>query len=173
MKNKQFSRRTRLPKRVLFVCLGNICRSPAAEGILRHIVEVNGMQHAVVVDSAGLGSWHVGELPDIRMRRHGERHGYHFDSRARVFESSDFDKFDFVVAMDDNNIDELKGKARSPYDFKKIVPIARYLRHFPMYNSVPDPYYGGDNGFELVIQMLEDACQTLYESLVADVNPNT
>lgn len=152
--------------KILFVCLGNICRSPAAEGIMRHIVKQRGLEECIEVDSAGLGSWHIGELPDRRMRKHGEKHGYHFVSRARVFVSEDFDKFDLIVPMDEQNYDELKAMARSPYDYKKIVPIARFLRHHPMYDRVPDPYYGGDQGFELVIHMLEDACLGLVEELL-------
>ena len=152
-------------KRILFVCLGNICRSPAAEGIMRHMVEEKGLERRIEVDSAGLGPWHVGELPDDRMRMFGKRHGYQFVSRARMVVADDFDKFDLVIPMDDNNLNELKSMARSPYDLRKLVPITRFLRHHPMYKTVPDPYYGTDNDFELVIDLLEDACQGLLEEL--------
>ena len=152
-------------KRILFVCLGNICRSPAAEGILKHLVKEKGLEGRIEVDSAGLGPWHVGELPDHRMRKFGEKHGYQFVSRARMVVPDDFDKFDLIIPMDENNLNELKSMARSPYDLRKLVPIARFLRHHPMYNTVPDPYYGRDNDFELVIHLLEDACQGLLEEL--------
>lgn len=158
----------RKKKRILFVCLGNICRSPAAEGIMRDMVKRNGMEERIEVDSAGLGHWHVGELPDARMRMHGKRHGYQFLSRARMVAPDDFDKFDLVIPMDNDNLIELKAIARSPYDYKKIVPMARFLKHHPMYDTVPDPYYGGDQGFELVIHLLEDACQGLLEELTKE-----
>lgn len=152
-------------KRILFVCLGNICRSPAAEGIMKHMVKENGMEGRIEVDSAGLGPWHVGELPDDRMVLFGKRHGYRFDSRARMVVPGDFDKFDLIIPMDDNNLNELKTIARSPYDLRKLIPMSRFLRHHPMYNTVPDPYYGTDHDFELVIHLLEDACQGLLDEL--------
>lgn len=153
-------------KRILFVCLGNICRSPAAEEIMRHQIELRGLQAMFEVDSAGIGHWHVGELPDPRMRRHGARHGYDFTSRARQFSPSDFDRFQLIVGMDASNVSDLQSMARSPYDLRKIVCMADYLRHHPMHDNVPDPYYGGDDGFELVIELLEDACEGLLDSLV-------
>lgn len=151
--------------RILFVCLGNICRSPAAEGIMKQMVKEKGLEGRIEVDSAGLGPWHVGELPDDRMVMHGKRHGYQFVSRARMVTPDDFDKFDLIIPMDENNLNELKTIARSPYDYRKLVPMARFLRHHPMYDTVPDPYYGTDRGFELVIDLLEDACQGLLEEL--------
>ena len=157
--------------RILFVCLGNICRSPAAEGIMLHIVNNEGMGNQYQVDSAGLGGWHVGELPDPRMRRHGERHGYDFCSRARKFEPDDFDRFDLIVAMDNANYDEIKSMARSPYDYRKIVMMASYLRHHPTFKAIPDPYYGGDHGFEVVIALLEDACKGLFDVLLKKSRP--
>ena len=153
-------------KSILFVCLGNICRSPAAEGIMRHLVEIHGMQHDIKVDSAGIGSWHVGDLPDPRMRTLGKKHGYLFTSRARQFVVEDFDRYQLIVAMDQENVMDLKSKSRTPYDKAKIVCMADYLRHHPMHKTVPDPYYGGEQGFELVIDLLEDACQGLLESLM-------
>lgn len=153
-------------RKILFVCLGNICRSPAAEGIMKHIVECNGMAHAIQVDSAGLGPWHVGQLPDSRMRAHGERYGYHFNSKARMVQPDDFDNFDLIIPMDDSNADTLRSMARSPYDLRKIVPMANFLRHHPMHTTIPDPYYGNDHSFELVIQLLEDACLGLYQEIM-------
>ena len=152
-------------KKILFVCLGNICRSPAAEGIMKHLVQLNGLQHAVEVDSAGIGGWHVGQLPDNRMRRHGKRHGYDFNSRARQFSVRDFDRYDIIVAMDRENIRDLTSMARNRGDVDKIVPIAKFLKNHPNYTTVPDPYYGGDSDFETVIMLLEDACQGLLDSL--------
>ena len=152
-------------KNILFVCLGNICRSSAAEGIMLHLINNAGLGHLFHVDSAGLGGWHVGQLPDPRMRKHGAKHGYDFSSIARQFVSEDFDRFDLIVAMDQTNYEDIKAMARSPYDYPKIVTMASFLRHHPMYKSIPDPYYGGDSGFELVISLLEDACQGLLDHL--------
>lgn len=157
----------KLKKKVLFVCLGNICRSPAAEGIMKHMVRERQMEDNICVDSAGLGHWHVGDLPDERMRRHGKRHGYNFDSRARLFSSADFDRFDIIVAMDQDNLQQLESQVRYPGDKMKIVCMAKFLRHHPMFNSVPDPYYGGEQGFELVIELLEDACDGLLDFIVS------
>ena len=152
-------------QRILFVCLGNICRSPAAEGIIKHLLETEHLEHIAEVDSAGIGPWHVGQLPDERMRRHGRRHGYQFDSIARQFSAADFDSFDLIVGMDSENVDNLSALARNPYDQRKIVCMADYLTHHPMHKSVPDPYYGRDRDFELVIELLEDACQGLLDAI--------
>ncbi|MBO4826615.1 MAG: low molecular weight phosphotyrosine protein phosphatase [Prevotella sp.] len=147
--------------RVLFVCLGNICRSPAAEGIMRQMAEEHGMGHRFFIDSAGIGSWHVGQLPDRRMRRHGERHGYRFESRARQFSMADFARFDLIVGMDEENVADLMAMARTEDDAKKIRCMKDYLVNHPHLRSVPDPYYGGDRDFELVIELLEDGCAEL------------
>ena len=152
-------------QRILFVCLGNICRSPAAEGIMKHLLKVENLGHIAEVDSAGIGPWHVGELPDERMRRHGRRHGYEFDSIARQFSAADFDRFDLIVGMDEDNVSQISSRARSPYDLRKVVCMADYLTHHPMHKSVPDPYYSNDHAFELVIELLEDACQGLLNSI--------
>ena len=147
------------------MCLGNICRSPAAEGIMKHLLKVENLEHIAEVDSSGIGPWHVGQLPDERMRRHGRRHGYEFDSIARQFSAADFDRFDLIVGMDEDNVSQISSRARSPYDLHKVVCMADYLTHHPMHKSVPDPYYSNDNAFELVIELLEDACQGLLNSI--------
>lgn len=144
--------------RVLFVCLGNICRSPAAEGIFKHLIKKHAVSD-VYVDSAGIGSWHVGQLPDLRMRHHGATHGYTFNSRARQVTPADFLNFDIIVAMDEDNARALRHMAGS--STAKIVMMADYLRHHPGQRYIPDPYYGGDSDFELVIELLEDACENL------------
>lgn len=159
--NKPYHRK----QRILFVCLGNICRSPAAEGIMNHLLATEQLEHLAQTDSAGLGPWHVGQLPDERMRRHGRRHGYEFDSIARQFSPTDFDRFDLIVGMDSDNVHHLSALARSPYDLRKIVCMADYLTHHPMHRSIPDPYYGSDHDFELVIELLEDACQGLLNAI--------
>ena len=152
--------------KLLFVCLGNICRSPAAEGIFKHLVEVNQQQHRFEVQSAGIGHWHVGQLPDSRMRAHGARHGYRFDSRAQQFTPDDFDRYDIIIVMDRQNASDIKSMARWPMDLSKVRLIGEYLRHHPLFDHVPDPYYGSDDQFELVIELLEDACQGLFDELM-------
>lgn len=150
--------------RLLFICLGNICRSPAAQGIMQHLVDSRGLTNRFVIDSAGIGSWHIGDLPDRRMRDHGRRHGYTFGHRARQFHASaDFDRFDWILTMDDANYEEITCQALTDGERAKVVPLARYLRHHPGANDIPDPYFGGDAGFERVISLLEDACEGLLE----------
>ena len=165
MKEQEHPRKFIRKQRILFVCLGNICRSPAAEGIMRHLIKTEQLSHLVEVDSAGIGPWHVGQLPDERMRRHGRRHGYEFDSIARQFSSSDFDHFDLIIGMDSDNVSDITSRARSPYDLRKIVCMADYLTHHPMHRSVPDPYYSNDAAFEMVIELLEDACAGLLDEI--------
>ncbi len=152
--------------RLLFICLGNICRSPAAQGIMQHLVDSRGLTNRFVIDSAGIGSWHIGDLPDRRMRDHGRRHGYTFGHRARQFHASaDFDRFDWILTMDDANYEEITCQALTDGERAKVVPLARFLRHHPQAHDIPDPYYGGDAGFERVIALLEDACEGLLEHL--------
>ena len=153
-------------EKVLFVCLGNICRSPAGEGILKKVLSDRGLSDNFYVDSAGIGDWHVGDLPDIRMRRHGNAHGYNFDSRARQFVKSDFDEFDYIFVMDDANYKALKSKARSASDMEKVYMTGDFLKHHPHNNYVPDPYYGDDKDFELAIELLEDACVSIADYIV-------
>lgn len=150
---------------VLFICLGNICRSPAAEGIMKSLVEKEGMSDDFFIDSAAIGSWHIGQLPDSRMRKCGAEHGYRFDSHARQFQKSDFQHFDLIVVMDNENYRAITSMASSQADKDKVVRIADYLTHHREYTMVPDPYYGDYSDFELVIELLEDACQGLLDSI--------
>src|SRR5690554_1392849 len=112
--------------RLLFVCLGNICRSPAAEGIMKRNVAKNDLQDIIEVDSAGTSGWHEGDLPDERMRAHGERRGYDFSSRARKFRTIDFDKFDYIIVMDDNNYNNVKSMASNDDQVEKIKMMTDY-----------------------------------------------
>lgn len=149
--------------KILFVCLGNICRSPAAEGITKKLLADRGLAEMYIVDSAGIGNWHVGQLPDSRMRRHGAAHGYTFDSKARQFCDADFDRFNHIVTMDAENYAAIMSKTHNETERLKVMRMSDFLHNHPGTKSVPDPYYGGDRDFELVIELLEDACNGLID----------
>jgi protein-tyrosine phosphatase len=159
-----------MKKKVLFVCMGNICRSPSAEAVFTKLVKDNGYADFFEVDSAGIGGWYVGEKADPRMRKHAAKRNYNLTSLARKFDPSvDFDHFDMIIGMDDENIYDLKMKARNTKDTSRIYKMTAFRKAF-MYNSIPDPYYGGDEGFELVLDLLEDACEGLFEKLTGELN---
>ncbi len=153
--------------KVLFVCLGNICRSPAAEGVLQRLVEERKLSHRFEIDSAGTYSGHRGQLPDPRMRRHASRRGYNLTHRARPITIDDFEDFDIIVAMDESNRRTLMHLAASPEQQAKIVMMGDYIVKLRAhYDYVPDPYYEGAEGFELVLDLLEDACSNLLEEII-------
>ncbi len=162
MDSTQNNKKTRL----LFVCLGNICRSPAAEGIMQTIVKKNGFQDIVEVDSAGTSGWHEGDLPDERMRAHGERRGYDFSSPARKFQKSDLEKFDYIIVMDNDNYKNVKSMASNKSQENKIKKMTEFAIQYKHNNEIPDPYYGGPAGFELVLDLLEDACEGLMQEII-------
>lgn len=154
-----------MKKRVLFVCLGNICRSPGAEAVLSKMALGRGYHTPLEVDSAGIGGWHAGEPADPRMQKHAAKRGYSLTSTARKFNpAADFDRFDLIIGMDDDNIRALKSMARNDEERKKIRKMTDF-RQLYNYSEVPDPYYGGDDGFELVLDLLEDACEGLLREL--------
>lgn len=148
-------------KSVLFVCLGNICRSPMAEGIFLKILEREHALDRFVVDSAGLMGYHEGELADSRMRFHASKRGYQLTHRSRPIKKADMDRFDLIVGMDDQNIRGLKQLASNKDQLEKIHRMTDFCTKHDA-NHVPDPYYGGDQGFEHVIDLLEDACEGFY-----------
>jgi len=149
-----------MTKKILFVCLGNICRSPAAEGVMQSLV--NSTEADIQVDSAGTSSFHIGEPADKRMRAAAAKRGYELTSRSRMVTRRDFVEFDLVVAMDRNNYRELSILAGSPH--RKLALLSHFLEgDWP--RDVPDPYYGSDDGFETVLDMLEAACPKILQSL--------
>ena len=151
--------------KILFVCLGNICRSPAAEGVMKAVVEENNDSARFEIDSAGTGNYHIGDLPDRRMRVHAQRRGYNLTHRCRQVTPSDFEDFDIIVAMDESNRRNLQRIAPTIEDEKKIIMMADFADIATRYDHIPDPYYEGAEGFELVLDLLESACQNLYSSL--------
>lgn len=152
---------------LLFVCLGNICRSPAAEAIMKAKLERLG--HAadgITVDSAGIGSWHEGQLPDRRMRRHGAARGYDISSIARQVRREDFTRFDYIIGMDHENMADLDRLAPASFDRRKLLCAADFMTRHPGYDTVPDPYYGGAADFELALDLIEDACDGIIRDLL-------
>lgn len=152
-------------KKVLFVCLGNICRSPAAEAIMKAKVKEAGLEEEFVIDSAGTYGGHSGALPDSRMRQHAVKRGYVLDSRARHFyAAADFPAFDMIIGMDDMNIADLRHLALDDKEREKIYRMTDFCRKYT-HTEVPDPYYGGSGGFEFVLDLLEDGVDGLLERL--------
>ncbi len=149
---------------ILFVCLGNICRSPMAEVAFQRILEREHAADRFSIESAGLIAYHAGELPDSRMRYHAGKRGYTMTHRSRPFTRSDFDRFDMIIGMDDQNISGLHNQAHTLDDTRKIFRITDFCQNINA-DHVPDPYYGGDQGFEYVIDLLEDACEGLYAAV--------
>ena len=142
-----------MKKKILFVCLGNICRSSSAEGVMKRLVEEAGREDEFLIDSAGILSYHQGELPDSRMRAHAARRGYNLTHLSRPVRTEDFYNFD------------LKDRAPSTAEWSKIHRMTEYCTKFTHADHVPDPYYGGSEGFEYVLDILEDACAGLLQSI--------
>lgn len=158
-----------MQQRILFVCLGNICRSCTAEEIFRTLATSAGCDNRFVADSAGLINYHEGELPDSRMRQAAARRGYQLTHRSRPVTREDFDSFDLIVAMDGRNREKLEHLAPTPAHRRKIVMMGSYLRHTAVATPyIPDPYYGTTRDFEHVVALLEDACQGLLDDLTAE-----
>jgi protein-tyrosine phosphatase len=146
--------------KVLFVCTGNICRSPTAEGVFRKLVEDAGLGASIQIDSAGTGAWHIGEAPDPRTSEAALARGFELSAiRARKVAVDDFPGFDYVVAMDKTNQGELRGLA--PNDMRAKVYLFLDFTEAHKGEGVPDPYYGGEGGFEHVLDLVEDGAQHL------------
>jgi len=151
--------------RVLFVCLGNICRSPAAEGIFDAKVNAAGLENKITIDSAGTSGYHNGELPDARMRQHGSKRGYQFNSRSRQFVVQDFEQFDVIIVMDESNYKDVMRLASNSEQQKKVHRMVEFSQQYPD-DHIPDPYYSGAEGFEYVLDLLEDATEGLLHFLM-------
>ena len=149
--------------RIVFVCMGNICRSPTAHGVFEHLVKQAGLADKIEIDSAGTGAWHVGELPDARSCSAAAKRGYALTHRARKFTATDFDRFDLVLAMDRDNFDHLQRLARGRTHVPPIKLLRSYDPTAPEDAEVPDPYSGEDDGFEEVLDICERACRGLLE----------
>lgn len=149
--------------RVLFVCLGNICRSPAAHGITERMAAERGI--GIDCDSAGFYGGHAGQLPDRRMREAAFQRGYSLEHRARRIREYDLEDYDIVIGMDDNNIYDLHRLASTPERDRRILRMTDFAAAHPEYDCVPDPYYEGAAGFQLVLDLLEDACSVLLDTI--------
>ncbi len=159
--------------RVLFVCLGNICRSPTAEGVMRALVTEAGLQDEIELDSAGTGAWHVGEPPDARATTAALAHGIVLDGAARQVRVADFERFDLILAMDGSNLHALRQLAPDDEAREKV----RLLREFDPASAdlsdldVPDPYYDSQRGFEIVLDQVQAACEGLLERVRSSETP--
>ncbi len=151
-----------MPYKLLFVCLGNICRSPSAENIMNHLIEQENLSNQIVCDSAGTSSYHIGSSPDTRMTKAAQKRGIILKGEARQFTVEDFDQFDLILAMDRDNYQQIlyldpRGQYRD-----QVKLMCDFCRQYQM-KEVPDPYYGGSEGFNLVIDLLLDASQGLLD----------
>jgi len=153
------------PTRILFVCLGNIVRSPLAENLFRSYVEKEGLAAKYEVDSAGTSAWHTDERPDARMRDVAAKHGFSYDGRARQIHPSDLQHFDRILVMDRENQAEVLEMARNADQEAKIQLLREFDSHAGHETSVPDPYYGGSDGFEKVYRIIDRSVQGLLEAL--------
>ena len=168
--------------RVCFVCLGNICRSPTADGIMQHLVQSAGLGHVIDVDSAGTGGWHVGEAADRRARAVAKQRGYQLTSRARQFKRPDFTRFDYILAMDRQNHSDIMAMAQRPEERARVHLFRAFDPELKRGSDgrldeavadtadadVPDPYYGGDRGFDTVFDMCERTCAALLHHIQSE-----
>lgn len=156
---------------VLFVCLGNICRSPLAEGVFRDLARERGVEDRYEVDSAGTGAYHVGEAPDARSREVAAAHGIELLGSARQLVAADLERFDFVIAMDRENLDGIRGLGEETGDGTEVHLLREFDPEAGEELEVPDPYYGGRSGFENVYRMVERSCRELLGHLERNGTP--
>lgn len=152
-------------KKILFVCLGNICRSPTADGVMRKLVADAGLEKTILVDSAGTGDWHIGHAPDLRTIKAAAKRGYDLSVlRARLVNADDFDEFDYILAMDKSNLANLQ--KMKPAHFTGHLGLFMDFAPDMGYREVPDPYHGGAEDFELVLDLVEETAQHLLKKIV-------
>lgn len=149
--------------KICFVCLGNICRSPTAEGVFRHLVEERSLENYFEVDSAGTSAYHIGESANSKSQRTANKHGITLHSKARQFKASDLDYFDLILAMDEENLENVQQMANG--EQKEKIGRMRDFDPQPGNGEVPDPYYGGPEGFENVFQIVKRSCEELLDQL--------
>ena len=152
-----------MKQQILFVCLGNICRSPAAHGIMESVIEREALQNEITIDSAGTYGGHAGDMPDHRMRSAASKRGYNLTHRSRRIVEDDFYSFDKIIVMDDMNYENVTRLAPERAYLSKVYRFVEFCRHHPEWSYVPDPYYEGREGFELVLDLLEDGCEGLMD----------
>ena len=153
------------PFRLIFVCMGNICRSPAGENVMNAVIAKAGLEHAISCDSAGTIDYHTGKEPDVRMCVAGKKRGHDFVGSARQVEYADLKDHDLIVAMDRANYDDLSALDQNERHRAKIVMFTKFCSEKSVPEDVPDPYYGGPEGFERVLDLLEDGCQGLLKEI--------
>jgi protein-tyrosine phosphatase len=158
--------------KLLFVCLGNICRSPSAENIMNHLIEQRGLQDKIICDSAGTSSYHIGSPPDRRMSAAATKRGIKMQGRARQFTRDDLEEFDLILAMDRDNYQGIVYLDRGSKHRDKVKLMCDFCRDHSL-EEVPDPYYGGPEGFNQVIDLLFDACEGLLDHLVQQLDSNS
>jgi protein-tyrosine phosphatase len=151
--------------RLLFVCLGNICRSPTAEGVMRALVREAGLQERIALDSAGTGGWHVGESPDARATEAAGRRGIVLEGAARKVRPRDFEEFDLILAMDASNLRDLQRLAPDDEAREKVRLLREWDPTADGDLDVPDPYYGGPGGFDEVLDLVQASCVALLQQL--------
>jgi protein-tyrosine phosphatase len=152
--------------RLLFVCLGNICRSPSAENIMNHLVKKAGLEGKITCDSAGTAGYHTGAAPDRRMGVAARKQGIELKGQARQFQPEDLEEFDLILAMDRDNYRDILASDRAGQYTHKVKMMGDYATHHPD-KEVPDPYYGGDQGFDYVIELLLDTCEGLLKEITS------
>lgn len=151
--------------KIIFVCLGNICRSPSAEGVMQSVINKRGLEDQFYIDSAGTYGGHAGQRADSRMRKHAERRNYNLTSISRPLEYSDFKDFDLIIGMDNENMRDIHAMDRKSQFGHKIFKMTDFCKTCND-DVVPDPYYGGSAGFEHVLDILEDACEGLLDDII-------
>lgn len=156
-----------MPYKLLFVCLGNICRSPAAENIMNHLIEQAGLSDRISCDSAGTGGYHIGSPPDRRMAVAAKARGITLQGQAQQFQKSDFEEFDLILAMDRENYQDILSLDPALKYQDKVRLMCDFCTHHTA-KEVPDPYYGGPEGFNKVIDLLLDACEGLLQHIRAN-----